>query len=95
MTALDFSSIHNVHEAAVIDAVIALQPDYPGLAAELLPDVVCVALNKLPPRYIRHGVDLAFYQSEREREAQHRMQQDAARQAFEFVQARRAMRART
>ena len=26
-------------------------------------DVACVALNRLPPRYIRHEVDMAFYMS--------------------------------
>ena len=34
---------------------------------DLLADVACVALNRLPPRYIRHEVDFAFYLSERER----------------------------
>lgn len=90
----DFSSIHNVHEAAVIEAALALRGLYPGVAPGLLPDVVCVALNKLPPRYIRHGADLAFYQPEHEREQQRRLQDEAVRQAFGFVQAREAMRAR-
>ncbi len=89
-----FESIHNIHEAAVVAAVQALQDEYPAVATELLPDVACVALNRLPPRYIRHGVDLAFYQSEREREDLAALQQQTVRQAFEFVQARRAMRAR-
>ncbi|MBL0718463.1 late competence development ComFB family protein [Piscinibacter sp. Jin2] len=89
-----FESIHNIHEAAVIETVLALQGDYPAVAPDLLPDVACVALNRLPPRYIRHSVDLAFYQDEKEREELARLQQSTVRLAFEFVQARRAMRAR-
>ncbi|MBB1162822.1 late competence development ComFB family protein [Aquariibacter albus] len=89
-----FESIHNIHETAVIEAVQALRSEYPAVEAELLPDVACVALNRLPPRYIRHSVDLAFYQAEREREELAALQAQTVRQAFEFVQARRAMRAR-
>ncbi|MGH8566262.1 MAG: late competence development ComFB family protein [Gammaproteobacteria bacterium] len=34
--------------------------DYPYLDAQALPDVACVALNRMGPRYIRHAVDLTF-----------------------------------
>jgi hypothetical protein len=60
----------------------------------LLADVACVALNRLAPRYIRHEVDMAFYLSERERDDTQRADNDAVKFAFEFVQARNAMRAR-
>jgi hypothetical protein len=92
----DFSSLHNHRETAVFQAVTDLAPEHPGLAddPELLADVACVALNRLQPRYIRHAVDFAFYLSDSER-AQAQQQVDAAvRQAFAFVQARAAMRAR-
>jgi hypothetical protein len=73
-----------------------LSPQFPGLGddPELLADVACVALNRLQPRYIRHQVDFAFYLSERERSRQAKLVHDAVEQAFGFVQARRAMRAR-
>ena len=92
-----FASVHNHHEAAVFDAVLAAAPRYPALAgrAELLADVACVALNRLPPRYIRHSVDLHFYQPERERLDDERALRAAVRRAFEFVQAREAMGARS
>lgn len=90
----DFSSIRNHHEGPVFEAVLAAHPRYPGVEAALLPDVACVALNRLPPRYIRHSVDLAFYQSDKERGENERAVQDAVNFAFEFVQARVAMRAR-
>ncbi len=56
--------------------------------------MACVALNRLPPRYIRHTVDFAFYQTEKERAEAEQLVRDTVRQAFEFVQARVAMRAR-
>ncbi|MDH4052638.1 MAG: late competence development ComFB family protein [Rubrivivax sp.] len=93
---VDFSSVRNHNELAVFDAVTAAIPQYPGLATrgDLLADVACVALNRLPARYIRHAVDLAFYQTERERADSDKALRDAVDFAFGFVQARVAMRAR-
>lgn len=90
---IDFSSIQNHYERPVFEAVLALQPHY-LLGSDMLPDVACVALNRLPPRYIRHAVDLAFYQSDKERLDNERAISEAVKYAFEFVQARTAMRAR-
>jgi len=90
----DFSSIHNHYERAVFNAVLETRDRYPQIAESLLPDVACVALNRLPSRYIRHAVDLAFYQTEKERLEADRLLNDAVGFAFEFVQARVAMRAR-
>lgn len=91
----DFTSIQNFHERAVFEAVETRAKRYAHLASpELLADVACVALNRLPPRYIRHEVDFAFYLTEKERAANARMVAEAVQFAFEFVQARKAMRAR-
>lgn len=91
-----FSVIHNHHEQAVFDAVTAGAARYPQLAdGELMADVACVALNRMAPRYIRHDVDFAFYLSDKERSANEKDVSDAVNFAFEFVQARKAMRART
>jgi hypothetical protein len=87
-------TITNHHERAVLDAVRAGAARYAHLDPDLLPDVACVALNRLPPRYIRHEVDLAFYLTEKERTQNERAVAEAVRFAFEFVQARAAMRAR-
>jgi hypothetical protein len=93
---VDFTSIRNHNERSVCEAVVASAPRFPGLAGndELLADVACVALNRLQPRYIRHAVDFAFYQSERERTETEKQVTDAVEFAFGFVQARTAMRAR-
>ena len=93
---MDFSSVHNIHEQAVFDAVALAAPRHPGIDghADLLADVACVALNKVGPRYIRHDVDLAFFLTERERCDNERAIDDAVEHAFGFVQARHAMAAR-
>jgi hypothetical protein len=91
----EFSTVHNHHERSVYDLVREMTPQYGHLAdQELLADIACVALNRLPPRYIRHDVDFAFYLTERERAENERAITEAVTFAFEFVQARVAMRAR-
>ena len=92
----DFSSVHNHLEQLVFDRVQAVAPRFPGLGGDagLLADVACVALNRLPPRYIRHGVDFAFYAGEKERSTTVRAVEEAVEAAFGYVQARQAMRAR-
>ena len=91
----DFDSIHNHHERAVFEAVRTTGARYPHMAEdELLADIACVALNRLPPRYIRHEVDFAFYLTDKERIENERAIAEAVAFAFEFVQARVAMRAR-
>lgn len=93
---MDFSSVHNIHESAVFEAVTLAASRYPGISgsADLLADVACVALNRVSPRYIRHDVDLAFFLTERERADNERAIADAVDYAFSFVQARHAMAAR-
>ena len=91
-----FESIHNHHELAVCAAITDAAGRYPLVTRnDLLPDVACVALNRLAPRYIRHKVDMAFYLTERERSESELAISDAVTFAFEFVQARSVMRART
>jgi len=92
---VDSETIFNHHERSVLEAVKAGAARYPQLAAEdLLADIACVALNRLPPRYIRHEVDFAFYLTDKERAENERAISEAVHFAFEFVQARMAMRAR-
>ena len=90
-----FDEIHNLQEQAVFSAIAEIAPTYPHFALDLMADVACVALNRLPQRYVRHTVDFAFYQTTLERENDKRAIDEAVRYAFEFVQARSAMRART
>lgn len=93
---MDIASIHNYHEKSVFAAVRDQAQAFPHLLDDddTLADIACVALNRLPPRYIRHEVDFAFYLTDKERAANARMVAEAVQFAFEFVQARKAMRAR-
>ena len=92
----DFSSLYNHHEREVFAAVMAASTDYPDIAAsnDLLCDVACVALNRLQPRYIRHEVDFSFYLTEHERLDIDNGIAEAVSYAYNFVQARTALRAR-
>lgn len=95
-TTVDFTSVRNHHETSVYRAVIETAPQFPGVShrPELLVDVACVALNRLPPRYIRHEADFAFFLTDRERADSELAISEAVEYAFGFVQARTAMRAR-
>lgn len=89
-----FESIHNSNEEAVFGRVLETAPQHPKFAGnpELLADVACVALNRLPPRYIRHKVDMDFYMSPEERGRRDTAVAAAVDFAFGFVQSRLAGR---
>ena len=93
---MDLDTIHNCHEKAVLSELFQQLEQNSHLRGNdaVLADVACVALNRLPARYIRHDVDLAFFQTERERSESERVVQEAVEFAYGFVQARNAMRAR-
>ncbi|MFT7724754.1 MAG: late competence development ComFB family protein [Roseateles sp.] len=95
MTA-DFSTLYNHHEREVFAAVLEASAHHPDIAAngDLLCDVACVALNRLPPRYIRHEVDFSFYLTANERNEIDAAIAEAVGYAFDFVRARTALRAR-
>lgn len=57
-------AIDNFYERLVIDAIDATRQ--PGDTADFLTDVMCVALNRLPPRYYRHTIDMMFYLADEE-----------------------------
>ncbi len=87
-------SVHNHHEQAVFDLVeaeAARQPEFAG-APDLLADVACVALNALPPRYIRHSIDMNFYMTDQERHAIESTVSAAVYSAFAFVRSRMGKR---
>lgn len=53
-------SVHNYYESLVI-AQLLRASDRANEDAEFMADVTCVALNRLPPRYVRHDVDMTFF----------------------------------
>jgi Late competence development protein ComFB len=86
----EFSTVHNHNEEAVFRSVVDAADSYPALAGEpgLLADVACVALNRLPARYVRHDVDLNFYMSNDARAKFEAAVKAAVGYAFNFVESR-------
>jgi hypothetical protein len=85
---VDFSSVVNRQENAVFRRVMevaALRGTLRDPAAQLL-DVACLALNRLPPRYIRHEADFYFYLSPQERDQLESAIFEAVDQAFALVE---------
>jgi len=55
---------------------------------DFLADIACVTLNSLPPRYIRHHVDMAFYMTSDERSEMESSIKQAILDAVDFVRSR-------
>ena len=65
---MDFTSIHNYYEHMVIDYLQSdVIPRMPDKSADYFLDVACYALTKLPSRYMRHEIDMAFFLEPKER----------------------------
>lgn len=65
---MDFEAIHNYYESLVIERVMNTIAKNSDCSEDFLEDVVCLTLNQLPARYVRHDVDMAFFLTTRERE---------------------------
>ncbi len=65
---MDASSIHNYYEHLVIDYMQSeIIPNAKDESSDFFLDVACYALSKLPARYMRHEIDMAFYLESKER----------------------------
>lgn len=84
-------SIHNYYEKLVLDEV-SRTSERSREDIEFLADVACVALNRLPPRYIRHDVDMTFFMSTQELSEINDKVQKAVKQAIAYVTEREAER---
>lgn len=83
---MPFTSVRNYYESLVFNEV--KEQLGTNSSHDLLSDVACVALNHLPPRYIRHEVDMFFYLSPQEREETTEKVRQAVKNAIEFMQAK-------
>ncbi len=80
----ELDSIHNYYENLVFKTLQEKLPERYGNNSYTA-DIACVTLNHLPPRYIRHDVDMAFYMSSKERREMIEKVEHAVDQAIEFV----------
>jgi hypothetical protein len=80
------SDIHNYYEHLVLEELESL-----GHANnsddDFVADLTCLVLNQLPPRYIRHEVDMAFYLPESERQQMQMNIIEAIRSATAYLNA--------
>ena len=86
----DVDSIRNYYEQAVFRRVASGAGEYPQLAedGEVLADVACVALNRLPRKYIRNEVDIYFFMSSEDRAKIEAAVAAAVTFAFRFMASR-------
>jgi len=71
-------SIHNYFEPLVLE-ILNESSSAQGFSDEELSDVACIALNSLPPKYIRHEVDLLYFSNDAEKQ----QMRDKARRAVQ------------
>ena len=82
MSLLD--NIQNYYESLVLEA-LADSPGASKMDADTQTDIICIALNHLPPRYIRHEVDMVYYTSPMEREELAQKAHKAVEDALNYV----------
>lgn len=83
--AVNFEQVHNYFERLVFEEVARRASEHPHFTHEMLSDVACVALNRIPARYVRHDVDLVFYLTEQERHNIETVMAQALDDAFSYV----------
>lgn len=85
---IDFDSMENYYFRLVVQHIVS-EYGSSELAevAGALEDVACLALNQLPPRYVRHSIDTAFYLSVEEQQEMIRAVKLAVERAKHFVEA--------
>ncbi|TYK66424.1 late competence development ComFB family protein [Colwellia echini] len=76
--------IHNYYEKLVMQHFEEAKFDE-KYDADYIADLVCVVLNQLPTRYIRHEVDMAFYLPPSERFDMENRVKKAITKAIEFM----------
>jgi Late competence development protein ComFB len=86
----NFEQVHNYYERLVSEEIVRRSAQSDDFTTDMLADVFCVALNRLPARYVRHDVDLMFYLTEHERNAIELSMAAAIDFAFSYVAQRAA-----
>ena len=83
---MSFEAVHNYYEKLVQEHLNTLIED-PGnqLSEDEIDDIACIALNALPPRYIKHNVDVLFYVSEKEHSEMTKEVITAIKKGIQFV----------
>jgi len=80
--------LHNYYERLVVQEVHDQSERVQQGDRDFLADVACVALNRLPPRYIRHDVDMTFFMSQQDLEEIGHKVTKAVTDALNYVESR-------
>ncbi|GGY67802.1 hypothetical protein GCM10011613_10010 [Cellvibrio zantedeschiae] len=83
---IDF--IHNYYERLVLEEIFEQSTRAQEGDRDFLADVACVALNRMPPRYIRHDVDMTFFMSPQDMHEIHNKVVNAVTDAINYVESR-------
>jgi hypothetical protein len=83
---IDF--IHNYYERLVVEEIFAQSTRVQEGDRDFLADTACVALNRMPPRYIRHDVDMTFFMSPQDIEEIRIKVVQAVTDAINYVESR-------
>ncbi|MBL4630057.1 MAG: late competence development ComFB family protein [Paraglaciecola sp.] len=76
--------IHNYYEHLVLERIQLLGLNT-SKGEDYLADLCCLALNQIPPRYIRYEVDMSFYLPQSERQQMEMSAVNAVNQAISFL----------
>jgi hypothetical protein len=83
---MNFENLHNYYEKLVLERLQKEVLERQGITDDdLLEDVACIALNRLPTRYVRHDVDTAFFMSDEERTHMEKQVAAAVDAALDYV----------
>ncbi len=77
--------IHNYYEKLITQHFIKTKIEE-KYDSDFIADLTCLVLNKLPTRYIRHEVDMAFYLPANERLKMETEVKTAINQTLKFMQ---------
>ncbi|MBB1075437.1 late competence development ComFB family protein [Rhodoferax sp. 4810] len=91
------ANISNYHERLVLDRIreVLMVPDNTivSLSQNVVEDLACIALNQLPPRYVRHAVDFVDHLTDAECDRLHQEVKDAVDFAIDTLRRRGQARA--
>ncbi|GAA0857703.1 late competence development ComFB family protein [Aliiglaciecola litoralis] len=76
--------IHNYYEQLILERIEKLQL-VKNNDSDYLADLCCLALNQVPPRYIRYEVDMSFYLPQSERQQMEMNVENAVAKAIRFL----------
>lgn len=85
---MERSQIHNYFEHLVFDYIDEkVIDDSNQKPDDYYLDIACVALNKLPTRYVRYEVDMAFYLHAEDRAKMQQQVVEAVDEAISYINA--------